>query len=564
MFSSIRVKAYLIVAFLFVTLTLQSILQFIQSDNIREQMVFLSDTETKIMTELHSLQVATIQIQQWLTDISATRGLDGLNDGFDEAEKSVIQFRNALSQLQRLDKHSDINYSDLIPIMEVYHQTGVKMANAYIEGGAPAGNQMMAKFDDAASAMYGEIDLLAERIEGEQAAAFTKAVEQTKVAEIVIVIFWGGFIILLLLVLWGVQQFILKPVNNILNMTDNLNQGGGDLTQRLDINGRHELSRLAKGFNIFIATTDDMVSQMTKSVARLIPMAQELLSSNNEIESASLKQSDYSRAVRESVIQTKDSANEVLSLIQQITNSAKNGVQALDDGQKVTHETIKSMDQLSNEISVASEAVMQLKEDSSKIESIIVVINSISEQTNLLALNAAIEAARAGEAGRGFAVVADEVRALATRTKDATQEVQTMISSIQTGTVNATETMAKGMESTHYSVTQVNRSAEKLREIAESMAEIDEQAHKIEEETTVQNNHFLSVSDNINEMETQFSQTLRHLDDNTSFGEDLNKLSEKLQGLVSEFSVTDSDWSHTPRSKKRDNSDQGVLSRSDQ
>ena len=555
MFSSIRAKAYLILVILFTTLTVQSILQFMQSGDIRKQMVFLANTQTNIITELHSLQIATIQIQQWLTDISATRGMDGLNDGFDEAEKSVAQFRQAVSQLQELDKHSGINYAELIPTMEVYHQTGVKMANAYIKGGASAGNQIMAEFDAAASTMYGNIDIIAKRVESGQTDAFAEEVHKTQMAEISVIIFGGIYLILLIFVLVGIQRFILKPVNNILNMTENLNQGDGDLTQRLTIKGKHEISALAQGFNTFIASTDDMVSQVTKSVSRLIPMSQELLSSNTEIESASLKQSEHSRAVGESIVQTRESANEVLIFIQQIINSVKNNIAELDDGQQVARETIKGMDQLAGEITLVSEAVMRLSEDSTKIESIIDVINAISEQTNLLALNAAIEAARAGEAGRGFAVVADEVRTLATRTKDATKEVQEMISSIQNGTVNVSEIMEKGMKSSHYSVTQVNQTAEAMHKLAASMAEIDTQAEKIEDETKVQNNHFLSVAKNINEMESQFSQTLEHLENNTSFGEDLNKLSAKLQSLIGKFSVTDSDFSYAMRSKKRNHVD---------
>ncbi|WP_413701077.1 methyl-accepting chemotaxis protein [Psychromonas sp. KJ10-10] len=160
--------------------------------------------------------------------------------------------------------------------------------------------------------------------------------------------------------------------------------------------------------------------------------------------------------------------------------------------------------------------------------------------------------ARAGESGRGFAVVADEVRTLATRTKDATKEVQEMISSIQSGTVNVTEIMEKGMKSSQYSVAQVNQTAEAMQKLALSMAEIDMQAEKIENETQVQNNHFLSVAENINEMESQFNQTLEHLEHNTSFGEDLNKLSDKLQGLIGKFSVTDADFSYAMRSQKRD------------
>ncbi|WP_413701078.1 methyl-accepting chemotaxis protein [Psychromonas sp. KJ10-10] len=247
-----------------------------------------------------------------------------------------------------------------------------------------------------ASAIYGSIDVIAKRIEEEQQNAFAEEVHQTEIAEQSVIVFSAIYLILLIFILIGIQRFILKPVNNILNMTENLNQGDGDLTQRLTIKGKNEISAVAHGFNTFIASTDDMVSQVTKSVSRLIPMSQELLSSNTEIETASMRQSDHSRAVGESIVQTRDSANEVLAYIQQITNSVKNNIGELDDGQQVAHKTIKGMDQLANEIKQVSDAVIKLSEDSTKIESIIDVINAISEQTNLLALNAAIEASTCG------------------------------------------------------------------------------------------------------------------------------------------------------------------------
>ncbi|WP_187424852.1 methyl-accepting chemotaxis protein [Marinomonas sp. IMCC 4694] len=504
------------------------------------------------MSQLHLLQVATIQIQQWLTDISATRGQDGLNDGFDEADKSVAQFRSSVSQLKVLDTRSGIDYSSLIPVMEVYHQTGIKMANAYIEGGAPAGNKIMAEFDQAASDIYGEIDVIAERLEALQAGAFQKELNATKTSENMIVLFSIIYIVLLSILLWGVKRFVLTPVSNILNMTENLSSGDGDLTQRLTVNGKHELALLAMSFNAFIVKTDDMVSQVTRSVIRLIPMAKELTDTNKEIEDASLIQSEHSRHVSEHIELTKVSAGEVSVLIKEIASAVKSNVTALDDGQHVVRDMIQGMDKLSGEIGLVSEAVTQLREDSKKIESIVDVINAISEQTNLLALNAAIEAARAGEAGRGFAVVADEVRTLANKTKNSTEEIQSMINSIQNGTLQAARTMEKGMESTRSSVDQVHQSAEMLKNLGLSMSEINTQAEKIESETDVQSHHFHSVSENINIMESQFTKTLERLEYNLQFGADLNKLSEKLSSLISKFKVTDSDWSDSKRTQKRD------------
>lgn len=555
MFSSIRIKIYLILGVLAITLITQSVLQYTHSERVREQMIYLSGTQTKIMNQLHLMQVATIQIQQWLTDISATRGQDGLNDGFNEAASSVALFREAVAQLDVLDTRSGIDYASLIPVMEVYYKTGTKMANAYIEGGAPAGNKIMAEFDQAALDIYGEIEIITERLNTLRANAFEKELKATQSSESMILVFSGIYLVLVIILLWGARQFVLTPVNNILHMTENLSSGDGDLTQRLSIKGEHELAQLATSFNAFIVKTDDMVSQVTKSVIRLIPMAKELTDTNREIEDASMIQSEHSRHVAEYIEQTKSSANEVSVLIKQIASSVKDNVSALDDGQIVARNMIQGMDKLSGEIGLVSDAVIQLREDSTKIESIVDVINSISEQTNLLALNAAIEAARAGEAGRGFAVVADEVRTLANKTKNSTQEIQSMINSIQTGTLQAAQTMEKGMASTRNSVDQVNQSAEMLKKLGISMAEINAQADKIENETDTQSHHFQSVSENIDKMESQFAKTLGRLEHNLKFGSDLNKLSEKLRGLISKFKVTDTEWSESKRAKKRDSNE---------
>lgn len=515
------------------------------------QAVYLADTQSKITQNLYNVQVSVIQIQQWLTDISATRAQDGLNDGFDEAAKSVISFKESVNLLAQLDKKSNYDYKALLPILENYYATGQKMAKAYIEGGPALGNKMMAEFDGTAAAIYDELETLTKQLQQIETEQLSLEISAAQSSQTLNFTFSALLLISLIIALYATHHYVLKPIHKIIVMTENLASGEGDLTQRITLVGNDELTQLSRAFNQFIEQTDILVSQVTKSVVRLVPMAKELAETNTNIESAANQQRSRSQKVAESMEQTTGSVDEVNERIQQISDSVKISLEALDDGQQVAVKTTQGMDQLSHEISSISQAIDQLRSDSEQIESIIDVINGISEQTNLLALNAAIEAARAGEAGRGFAVVASEVRTLATRTKDSTIEVQKMIQSIQLGTQKASQTMQKGVQSTQTSVEQVNKNSQVLSELTQVMTQIDQQAREINQETEHQNQHFKNVSSNIEDMDQEFKKTLEHLTHSLEFGEDLNKLSSKLRGMIGKLKVTDTDYSDARRAIKR-------------
>ncbi len=363
------------------------------------------------------------------------------------------------------------------------------------------------------------------------------------------------FITLIILALFAVAVLMIKavihPIEKILHAVANLSEGEGDLTQRLEVKGSHELSQLAGAFNNFIARVDDMVSRMTYSVVRLIPMAQELSSTNANILQSADEQKRQTQAVAIHMQETIKSAEEVADSVENISAIANSSVAKLDEGQQVAHITIDAIDQLAKEITTAHNAVSMLITDSEKIESVIDVINSISEQTNLLALNAAIEAARAGEAGRGFAVVADEVRNLAFRTRESTLEVQSMIQSIQDNTRSVASAMDLGVTSTSNSIGLVNKTADAIREVGQLIGEINIRAGEIKTATLQQNESFRSVSQSISTIEDYSRRSISELDDNFEFGRDLHKLNDKLQTMVKAFKVTDSEWSEQLRSKKR-------------
>lgn len=551
MITTIRSKSFLFVGIFAVCFLLQAVSQYLHNEKLRSEAVYLAGTQTKILASLHDLQIATIQIQQWLTDISATRGLDGLNDGLDEAAKSANQFRQAVKRLRKLDADSGIAYEDLLPIMEDYYQTGQKMARQYIQGGAAAGNQLMGDFDATAVAIYDRVETISRSINENADVRFAHQLMETSRAQTLNLAFSGMYLFLLIGILWGVTRYVLRPVQQMVHMTHDLAHGEGDLTQRLVIRGDNELTVLGKNFNAFIQRTDVMMSEMMKTIVRLVPMSKEISSTNQKIEQASKGQQTYSQQVSDHMQSTQDSANAVASRSEEIAVSVKKSSRILGESQKIASETRHSIDSLSSEIALMSEAIAGLRDNSDKIGSIIDVINSISEQTNLLALNAAIEAARAGEAGRGFAVVADEVRTLASRTKDATVEVQAMITSIQNGTHQVESTMKKGIHSTQTSVEKVNTSAEHLNDLAQAIDQINQQANDIKAEIDGQNGHFMTVSHSIELMESEFRNTLQYLEENLHFGGDLKNLSDKLRDMASRFKVTDTNYSEHKRSLNR-------------
>lgn len=551
MFGTIRFKALAFTVVFTMGLLIQVVVQYSHNEELKAHSYYLANTQNSIVQQLHFLQVSTIQIQQWLTDISATRGQDGLNDGFDEAESSARRFRQAVRELERLDPDSGIKYAELLPLMESYYQMGQKMAHAYIEGGATAGNKLMADFDATAEAIYGRVAEVDEMIQKQSQQSFHAQLEAADKSQQMNIIFSLMYLALLLAGLFGITRFILKPVGAMNHMAKDLAHGEGDLTQRLSIKGNNELAELAGSLNAFITKTDTMVSELMKSIVRLMPMSVEMSQTNLKIQAASLSQQSQSQNLSASMHATQAAAAEVSVRSDQISSSVAQSSQTLSDCQNIALKTRDSIVELRGEIEHMSGAISELSEKSEQIGSIIDVINSISDQTNLLALNAAIEAARAGEAGRGFSVVADEVRSLAARTREATVEVQSMINAIQAGTSEVKQTVLKGIQSAQDGVNMVNVTTDNLKELVDSVDQINVQATDIKQEILGQNNHFTQVLHTVETMQEDFQTALNHIEENLHFESDLKALSSKLKDMASKFQVTDREYSDQPRSAKR-------------
>ena len=338
-----------------------------------------------------------------------------------------------------------------------------------------------------------------------------------------------------LLVAWWIARAIVKPIRRIVEAMRDIAEGDGDLTRRLQSEGRNEISDLANAFNHFAEKVRALVVDVASSTMQLSTAAEEM--------SHITEESNRNIATQRSEIdQVATAMNEMTATVQEVARSAAdaaNSARQADDeankGQMVVNDSIEAINALAGEVERAAEVINGVEADSESIGTVLDVIRGIAEQTNLLALNAAIEAARAGEQGRGFAVVADEVRTLASRTQQSTQEIQEMIERLQVGSRNAVSVMEEGRNRASESVEQAQRAGHSLAEITSAVTRINDMNTQIasaaEEQSSVAeeiNRNVVNINDVAEKVTTSARQT-------ANSGAELAELSLRLSSLVGRF-----------------------------
>ncbi|MEM9252702.1 MAG: methyl-accepting chemotaxis protein, partial [Planctomycetota bacterium] len=239
---------------------------------------------------------------------------------------------------------------------------------------------------------------------------------------------------------------IVRPVHRLRDRLDQIANGDGDLTQRIDANGHDELADVAKLFNKFMDSIHDVISQTVRATNEVAAAATQISASSEELSGGSRDQSNQVTQVSAAVEELSASVIEVARKAADAANNSQRSGEVAQQGGTVVEQTVEGMHAIRESVASSAQSVNELGKRGEQIGAVIQVINDIADQTNLLALNAAIEAARAGEHGRGFAVVADEVRKLADRTVKATQEIAESIEAVQTETGQAVERMNAGSE----------------------------------------------------------------------------------------------------------------------
>lgn len=264
-------------------------------------------------------------------------------------------------------------------------------------------------------------------------------------------------------------KLIVRPINSVSSGLEGIAQGEGDLTRNLDVRGRDETAQLASWFNQFLGAIRSLIQHIGQAASQILSTSASSTRVSGDMAEAAGRQREAVDMVSTAFHEMVATANEVARSCSQAADSADSGQQQAREGQQQIDAAVQSVDRLSQEIEQSAQSIQQLERDSNAIQSILGTIRSIAEQTNLLALNAAIEAARAGEQGRGFAVVADEVRALAKRTADSTAEIDGLLGNLASRTAEVAEQMHASLEVSQQSVSRIGLARDSFGQIRESV-----------------------------------------------------------------------------------------------
>lgn len=345
-------------------------------------------------------------------------------------------------------------------------------------------------------------------------------------------------IVVVVLFSYFIGRSILTPTRLAAEMMKDISQGEGDLTRTLNENGNDEISQLSRSFNLFVSKIRESLVLVAKSVNDVNEHAHAVDDSSKTSQSFIELQNDSSTQVAAAMEQMTHQIHDVSRNAEAAEQAANDAASNASTGKNVVSKTITAIETLSSNIETVSKVTADLAQESNNIGSVLDVIRSIAEQTNLLALNAAIEAARAGEHGRGFAVVADEVRTLASRTGKSTDEIQAMIAKLQEGAKAAVEAVKSSQEISISTVEQASSANASLDEIDRLVSVITDMNGQIARATEQQTSAADEVNLRINDLSQSTEQSLGNTKDLTRASDKLKQSSVELSSVVSRFKLS--------------------------
>ena len=429
--------------------------------------------------------------------------------------------KKQLQELLGLINDYNKNANDLIDLI----QTDLNAATMYMG----TADEVYQKIHKAFASLLS----LEEKLSSQQYGTAMSSFERTRILVVVV-------LVVALLLSFGisalVQGIILGPVRKTVIITEGV--ASGDFTRRIALDSRDEIGQMAGTFDRLVEKLGAILGEVSKNSATVATSATQLSASSEQMATGSEEVAAQIRTIATAGEEMAMTSQEIARNCQLAAQRANDANHSASSGKTVVEETVRGMERIAKQVRTSAETVEILGQKSSQIGEIISTIEDIADQTNLLALNAAIEAARAGEQGRGFAVVADEVRALAERTTRATKEIGEMIKAIQRETSNAVDAMGEGVKEVESGTHRAAKSGEALQEILTRINEVTMQVNQIATAAEEQTATTTQISQNIQEITQVVHDTASSAHESARSTSQLSHLAEDLRLMVCQFKLS--------------------------
>lgn len=496
---------------------------------------YTRDVQFPVLQASEKSLVLLERIKESLTGAVTTGDEEALkvSNGFAE------QLSKSLQSIGSLEKANSGDVSQINKTFQEYYQQAYKISQEMVTNTADMAT--IGERTQKISALYEDTNSRLSKFRDTQEKQFKDAIEDA--SESTTWLIWVGIFmgIATTIVLFGTAFPVVNNIKNsmghIIRSLRDLAKEDGDLTVRIQTNSKDELGDLVFWFNSFMEKLQGVVKEIVNTALPLSSLAQDLHHLTEDTNRTIATQRTAANQTRNAVDSMSHSVIAEASSANEASSAANDSSNAADRGQQTVGITVNNIRQLASNVQDASEVILKLEMDANQVGAVLDVIKGIAEQTNLLALNAAIEAARAGEQGRGFAVVADEVRTLASRTQKSTEEIQKTIEQLQSAARSAVQKMQQSTVQAEQSVSSANQAGDSLQAITTSIRRIREMNQHIasatEEQQKMAGNIVGHVEDIVKHTE-HTSQSANHIAKASS---ELANLAQNLENIARQFRV---------------------------
>ncbi len=551
---SLKVKLMSFSGLLISLLIVSSIYSIYSMNSIGHELTSIAEEDIPLTEKL--AQITTHQLEQDLnferavhysgllkTEDAAVahfqEAIKGFDEGTEKIEDEILQaekfIEEAMIHLSGDELKAFTELDSLLKDIESAHKKFVDHAHASLialtKGDIHQAEQLIAGVEREEEALDKSLESMLTRIGKftEESAMRAEMHEQSAITTLIIIALVS--IAFGLIVSWIFASSIVKAVHQA-TVT-----ASGDLTHEIEVDSKDEIGELLHAINGMRHKLLNMLSDISGTTAQLS-------SASEELSAITAQTSGAIESQRMETEQVATAMNEMTATVQQVSDNINQTADATTDannqtkaGSQVVEKTIAQINKLAEQVEVSSKTIHELEEQTEAINAVLVVIKGIAEQTNLLALNAAIEAARAGEQGRGFAVVADEVRTLASRTRESTDEINEMIEKLQSGSRHAVTAMDQSRLEAESAVDFARQAGDALASITRAVLQVNEMSTQIASAAVEQGAVAEEINRNIDKISNMSNQTAEGAKETAIANQDLARMATKLNGLVGQFTV---------------------------